>query len=122
MATICGPVDVGGSCPGTATFSIVQQGTAHAYVSQFTRIELWVFDPVAQGFRFLATAPAGVVTDNPGQLRQVTSVLSLPANTPPYFLAPAASVAPISYQVVAIGVNGTGDALVSNPVAVTIDP
>ena len=96
-------------------------------ISPFQRIELYGQTGTAPNggpvYRFVGTVPAGLVQDNPqgfNGFRVVTSSFTLTSTTSPFITAPAAGQN--SYTVIAVAVNANGDALVSQPIQINVQP
>jgi hypothetical protein len=112
--------------PTSATITVVQTGAQNVFISPLQRDR--AVRPGAgphdapPTFRFVGTVPAGLVTDNANNngARQITSSFTINAGTSPLITAPSTGTA--SYTIIAVGVNSNGDAIVSDPITLTIVP
>lgn len=111
------------NAPTTGTFSVATTGQVNAFINPFVRVELWysqVGGPAV--YQFLGTAPVGIVTDVPANGatgRTITSnFVFSPVGTA---LATGVNAnTSVQYNVVAVGITASGDALVSQPVTITV--
>ncbi|MDF1503102.1 Ig-like domain-containing protein [Roseisolibacter sp. H3M3-2] len=111
------------NAPTSGTFQVNLQGQANAFINPFVRVELYyaqVGGPAV--YQFLGTAPIGFVTDVPANGGTGRTIQSNFVFTPLGSLLArgVTSSTSIQYNVIAVGITANGDALVAQPVQVTI--
>lgn len=106
--------------PTSLTFRIRQIGALNVFTSPFQRIELFASQVAGPAvYQRIGTLPNGFTSDEAGA-RTINA--TLPGFTFPtrFTNSVAATGTAIQYNVIAVGINASGDAVVSQPVVVTI--
>jgi hypothetical protein len=111
-----------GNTPTSLTFRIRQSGGLNVFTSPFQRIELFASQLGGPAvYQRIGTLPNGFVTDDPAATAR-TITAQLPGFTFParFTNSVLATGTTIQYNVIAVGISSSGDAVVSQPVIVTI--
>jgi hypothetical protein len=104
------------------TFTSTENGTINTYISPLQTVQLWIQEPLpgtppagfSPAYRVIGTLSAGLVQDA-GGVRSVARTITF---TP----ASVAGVVAGTFNFVAAGLSNDGRALITAPVAITINP
>ena len=127
-AGFAGQISLGGTsgAPTSGTFTVTTAGQIGAFINPFVRVEIYYSQVAGPAiYQRIAQVPIGLVTDNTGNPatvgRVITSPLTFSAIGTPLAAGVGGGVS-VAYRMIAVGITANGDALVSQPVVVTIIP
>jgi hypothetical protein len=114
------------NAPTSGTFTVSSSGQLGAFINPFARVELWytqVGGPAV--YQRLGNVVTGLTTDNtasaPSVGRTITSTNTFTAINSP-LAGGVTTTTGVQYNVIAVAVTAAGDALISQPVTLTILP